>query len=60
MRFKPVVPKKLDQDEQFVIQVIDIDPWDTIIIQKESSYSPVGETIDVEVVPGCLEDNQNW
>lgn len=55
-----VIPKKPDQEEQFVNQVIDIDPRDIVNPRdihspKDNSCSPDGETIDVEVVVGCLD-----
>lgn len=50
-----VIPKKVDHADQSINQVIDINPRELLDSDKSPLCSPIGETIDFEVVPGHLE-----
>lgn len=50
-----VLPRKQEQDEQSINQVIDINPRDIIKIGKKHACLPVRETEDVESIP-CYPD----
>lgn len=47
-----VIPNKLTCEEQTINQIMEIEPQDMLSPSKINTCSPVGETEEVEVIPG--------